>query len=76
MIDIITDYQVNRNLAITYGLDAFMEYFNGIYPQYGFYSCSSHWIEDEKYICKLKGTGGDLVIGWIGVHDGKREGEL
>lgn len=38
---------------------------------YNFFSCGIHWYDDSKFICKLKGAKGDIIIGWYGVHDKK-----
>lgn len=34
-----------------------------------YFSGSTAWYDDEKYILKCKGKYGDIIIGWEGVHD-------
>lgn len=48
--------------------DAFLAHFQNKYPKRRLYSCSKDWYKDEKYICKVKGVRGDILIGWYGIH--------
>ena len=34
-----------------------------------YFSGSTAWYDDEKYILKCKGKYGNIIIGWEGVHD-------
>ncbi|WP_209121485.1 hypothetical protein [Alkalihalobacillus sp. BA299] len=54
---------VNEN-----GWDQFLSKLNEEFPNRNLYSVSTPWIDDNSYICKARGTKGDLIIGWNGVH--------
>lgn len=45
-----------------FGWDGLIEHLDNVHPNLGIYSVSQDWIEDSKYICKAKGSFGDLVI--------------
>ncbi len=34
------------------------------YTTYGIFSLSLSWRDDKRYVLKVKGANGDLVIGW------------
>lgn len=51
------------------GWDSFLEDFQKEYESYNLYSGSTYWVEDPYYLCKFRGTGGDVIDGWEGVHD-------
>lgn len=69
MIDLVMNHDEAIMLVEEYGWDGFLNYFNDKYVNHNFYSCSTAWYDNSKYICKFKGSRGDLIIGWSGVHD-------
>jgi hypothetical protein len=68
-MDFIMEYEKAKQMVKDSGWDGFMNHFEEEYPERDFYSCSQWWYEDSKYICKFKGGGGDLIVGWEGIHD-------
>jgi hypothetical protein len=62
------DYHEAKNMVNEKGWDSFTQYFEKEYKG-NFYSTSTAWYEDSKYILKLKGGSRDLVIGWEGIHN-------
>jgi hypothetical protein len=67
-VDKLLDYEGTRNYVNEVGFDQFVAELEKEYS-YRFFSCSEAWLMDPKFICKLKGARGDLIIGWKGVHD-------
>lgn len=59
------DYKSARNFVTDEGWDAFVELVNSQFQGYKLYACSTDWHNDRRYICKLRGTGGDVLIQWI-----------
>jgi hypothetical protein len=49
------------------GIEGFMNDLEEEY-EYNFFSISTHWVDNPRYICKAKGSDGDVVIGWKGIH--------
>jgi hypothetical protein len=50
------------------GWDVFLDHM-GEEEETSFFSCSTAWYEEEKYICKFKGAKRDMIVGWKGIHD-------
>lgn len=48
----------------TNGMAKFVALMQAEYPHYKLYSCSLDWRNTDQYICKLRGTSGDIIIGW------------
>lgn len=67
MIDLLLDRDIARLIVANRGWDGFVLFIEQQF-HYNFFSCSQDWFENSKYICKLKGRNGDVVIGWKGVH--------
>lgn len=63
MFDLILDHNEACKIVDNEGFEGFTRKMEDKY-NYKFFSCSTHWKENKKYICKLKGSLGDLVIGW------------
>lgn len=66
-IDMILDHEQAKGAVETIGWDGFVHSIEQRF-NYGFFSCSQDWYHSSKYICKLKGSRGDIIIGWKGVH--------
>ena len=64
-MDEIMNIHEARNIVETEGWDGFLNYFSERYPDHEFYSASQSWYDDGKYICKLRGAYGDLIVGWV-----------
>lgn len=56
-------YELSVNMVRELGIDKFIEMLEGVHG-FNFFSCSIAWLEDSSFICKLKGTKGDLIIEW------------
>ncbi|MNM63961.1 hypothetical protein D3C81_753370 [compost metagenome] len=63
MVDIYIDYNEAKMMVDKKGWNHFVRHFEKI-KKNGFYSCSKDWYDDPKYICKIKGDRGDLIVGW------------
>ena len=64
MIDKIMNYYEATKYVEDNGWDSFLELLQQEYPNYRLYSVSTSWHKDNQYICKAKGTLGDVIIGW------------
>jgi hypothetical protein len=69
--DQIISHDVAKQKVREEGWDSFLNDFQQQYDSYNLYSCSTYWFNanDPSYICKFRGTRGDVIIGWEGVHD-------
>lgn len=47
------------------GRDAFLKKLQELFPELELYKFSLSWLESKEFICKAKGTSGDLIIQWI-----------
>lgn len=63
-MEIIMDYNTAKRMVEVFGWSYFLKLLNKKYPGYRLYSVSKPWLDDRKFICKLKGEGGDLIIRW------------
>ncbi|MDT0163812.1 hypothetical protein [Bacillus sp. AG4(2022)] len=68
-LDFIMEYEKAKQQVKEDGWDSFLESFQEKHPSYDLYSVSTPWFDDSSYICKFRGGGGDIVVGWKGVHD-------
>lgn len=68
-LDVIMKHKDAKKFVRKYGYDAFIEEMNNEFD-YDLGSASMHWERDDKYICKMRGGRGDIIIGWEGRHDG------
>lgn len=57
------NHEATKNIVNDIGWDGFLQLMNDKYSR-NFYSVSNAWYDDRKYICKLKGARGDLIISW------------
>lgn len=46
------------------GMEKFMALMQAEYPSHKLYSCSLAWQDSSKYICKMRGSQGDIIIAW------------
>jgi signal peptidase I len=69
--DKIMSHEDAKKVVKEEGWDSYLNLFQQEYESYNLYSCSTYWFnaDDPNYICKFRGTCGDIVIGWEGVHD-------
>lgn len=44
--------------------DGFLEHIQSKYKHLDLYACSKDWYHSKRYICKFRGTFGDLIIQW------------
>lgn len=61
--DMVLDRDICKAIVNERGWDGFVLFIEQQRP-YKFFSCSQDWYANGKYICKLKGRDGDVVIGW------------
>lgn len=64
MLDLIIDYNKAKLIVKEQGFEGWLSYLNTLFPNRDFYTVSTFWYEDSKYICKAKGQFGDLIVGW------------
>lgn len=64
-MDFVMSYEVAKALYNRLGSNGFLRILQLRFPNLGLYTFSSSWIEDRHYICKAKGTTGDLVVSWF-----------
>lgn len=61
MIDMILDWKDSKDFIEQYGMDEFVNTLERHFKK-NFFSCSTAWMDDPKYTCKLKGSKGDIII--------------
>lgn len=66
-LDLIMDHAEAKQIVQSEGYDAFIRKVDEGF-HYGLSSASQYWEKDPKYICKMKGRKGDVIIGWTGTH--------
>ncbi|MDF2533988.1 MAG: hypothetical protein K0R18_145 [Bacillales bacterium] len=71
-MDLLMNYEEACELIRNNGWDDFLALLNEKFPKYNLKGCSMSWYEEKdgsKFICKAKGSRGDVIVGWYGVHD-------
>ena len=58
-------YKVAKAIYDLSGSDALLNVFQWRFPNLDLYSLTDGWLENSKYICKAKGTKGDLIVTWF-----------
>ena len=70
MVDLLMNFKDARDYVKNHGLDAFIAKVEKESARpLELYACSTFWIDNSKYVCKLKGKYGDIIIGWFGIHE-------
>lgn len=64
MYDKVMNHEKAKEFVRLHGYDKFIEQMNEEFPDYDLGSASIHWERDPKYICKMRGMRGDIIIGW------------
>lgn len=62
------NYKDAKTIVKEFGFEGFVEKLEREFG-YDFFGCSTYWYDDSKFICKMKGSRGDIIIGWLGIHD-------
>lgn len=62
--DIIVSYTEAKRMVEHEGFSGWLDYLKKLYPEKCLYVISTSWFENRKFICKAKGSYGDLLIGW------------
>ena len=68
-MDFIMEYEKAKQHVDEQGWDSFLGSFQDQYEDRGLYSVSMDWHESDEFICKFRGTDGDVIVGWEGIHD-------
>jgi hypothetical protein len=63
-MNILMNYDYATMIVDSKGWDAFLEYLQNRFKAFNLYCVSTAWYGDDQYICKAKGTRGDVVISW------------
>ena len=58
-------YKVAKAIYDLSGPDALLNVFQFRFPNLDLYSLSDGWLENSQYICKAKGSKGDLIVTWF-----------
>jgi len=58
-------YEDMKNFYKTKGGDAFLRYFQNMFPKFNLYNFSLGWLESKNFILKFRGVDGDLIVGWL-----------
>ena len=61
-------YKVAKAIYDLSGPDAILNVLQLRFPNLGLYSLSLGWLENPKYICKGKGSKGDLIVSWFDMN--------
>lgn len=61
-------YKVAKAIYDLSGPDALLNVLQLRFPNLGLYSLSGSWLENPKYICKAKGSKGDLIVTWFDMN--------
>jgi hypothetical protein len=56
------DYAVS--IVDSKGWEAFLKLLQYRFKGFNLYCVSTTWYEDDQYICKARGTRGDVVVYW------------
>jgi hypothetical protein len=63
-MNIIMNYDYAKSIVMSKGWDEFFNMIKEQYKEFGLYTCSLAWFDSDEYICKFKGTKGDIIIEW------------
>lgn len=63
-MEIKMDIKTARKLVDALDWDGFIAHFKNTYDELDLYRCGTSWYGNSKYICKIRGTRGDLLITW------------
>ncbi|GAA0471951.1 hypothetical protein [Alkalibacillus silvisoli] len=64
-MDLTMSYKEAYELVNDHGYDSLIDHVSELFPNNVLYSCSTGWfMYGAKYICKLQGRYGDIVISW------------
>jgi hypothetical protein len=63
-MEITMNYDCAYNIVLSKGWNEFLEILKKRYVKYELYCCSTAWFTNDKYVCKVRGTYGDLIIKW------------
>lgn len=63
-MEVVMCYLSAVKLVEEQGWDDFLSFISNQFPSLGLYKCSMDWFENPKYICKVKGVYGDILIYW------------
>lgn len=73
-MDLILIYDQMKQFVKENGWDEFLLLLQNEFPAHRLYAVSQGWYYDgSKYICKARGTRGDVIVGWHGIHNTIRE---
>lgn len=62
--DVFLSYEFAKSIVEEQGFAGWLTYLKDSYPEKGLYVISTAWFLNENFICKAKGSYGDLLIGW------------
>lgn len=63
-MDILMNYDYAVNIVDSKGWDAFLKMLQERFKAFDLYCVSVDWYTDDQYICKARGTRGDVVVYW------------
>ena len=62
--DGVFSHSDTKEIVDIYGWDTLLDKLNGDFPGRSLYSVSTDWHNDSQYLCKARGSKGDVIIGW------------
>lgn len=66
-LDVYLSHKEAKKFVRERGYGEFIEEIDKDFKR-GLASASVHWEDDKSYICKMRGSDGDVVIGWEETH--------
>jgi len=66
--NMILNYETEKQIIERYDWELYLKVLQHRYPKNKLYAVSQDWYDDSRFICKARGTYGDIIIGWEGVH--------
>jgi hypothetical protein len=65
VVDLLLHWEEAAQLVKETGFDGWLKFVHGKFPYHKLYSASTDWYtHGPEYIAKLRGTCGDVIVGW------------
>ena len=56
------NHEIFSMIVECFGWEGLLDHLSSLYPAFSLYSVSQDWLQNKSYVCKAKGTGGDIVV--------------
>lgn len=64
MLNTFYSYDLAKILVEEKGILRWLLFLKSKHPEANLYSVSTDWLKDSNFLCKAKGTKGDILIHW------------